>query len=98
MNQQDFLWKFYKLQSILLREDLGSLNHSTEGAKKEKHRSLSLTLLSFVCFEFVNDTDIPVIAPLRDMSGENVALIFQKAIDSWAGILKATGGKLEPAK
>ena len=40
--------------------------------------SLSLTLLSFVCFAFVNNTDIPVIAPIRDMTGEEVAPIFRK--------------------
>ena len=32
------------------------------------------------------------------MSGEEVTPIFQKAIDDWAGIVKATGGELEPAK
>ena len=41
---------------------------------------LSLTLLSFVCFAFVDDTDIPVTADTRNDTGEQVAAKFQKAI------------------
>ena len=60
--------------------------------------SLSTVLISFVCFAFVDDTDIPVTALDRFSTGKDVGPLFQKAIDDWAGIVRVTGGELESKK
>ena len=68
------------------------------GHHVEMSSSISLTLLSIVCFAFVDDTDLPVIATHRSDSGEIVAKKFQRALTDWAGVVAVTGGELEPAK
>ena len=60
--------------------------------------SLSVALISIVCFAFVNDTDLPVVAKSKQDTGETVAIQFQNALNDWAGIIRATGGELEPEK
>ena len=60
--------------------------------------SLSMTLISLVCFAFVDDTDLPVTALTKDMTGKEVGPLFQQALDRWAGLLQATGGDLAPKK
>ena len=60
--------------------------------------SLSLTLVSIVCFAFVDDTDVINTGTSRTTTGEEMLPKFQEALDRWAGALKATGGELAPAK
>ena len=60
--------------------------------------SISATLITLICFAFVDDTDLPCVASSVYESGESVALKFQKSLDDWAGTVKATGGELEPSK
>ena len=60
--------------------------------------SLSLALVSIVCFAFVDDTDLINSARSRYTTGEQMIPEFQEALDRWAGALKATGGELAPAK
>ena len=54
--------------------------------------------MSFVCFAFVDDTDVVHTAKDVDTTGETVAQEMQQAIDHWEGGLKATGGALVPEK
>ena len=57
----------------------------------------TLTLLSIVCFAFVDDTDLPLTGQ-KHSSGEDLINPFQEALDRWAGGLTVTGGELAPIK
>ena len=60
--------------------------------------ALSYTLIIFMCYAFVDDTDIIHTAKEVTTSGTEVAEEIQKAIDTWEGGLRATGGALVPSK
>ena len=57
----------------------------------------TLTLLSIVCFAFVNNTDLPITGQ-KSPSREDLINPFQEAFDRWAGGLTVTGGELVPIK
>lgn len=84
------LWAM--ISSIMIRV-MGKHNHGVN-----TRTSLSMTLISLVCFAFVDDTGLPVSAPQKNMTGEEVGQMFQEALDRWAGLLRATGGELAPEK
>ena len=54
-----------------------------------------LTLVGFVYFSFVNNTDLPVTGDLYSR-GEGLIKPFQEALNRWAGGLTVTGGELAP--
>ena len=57
----------------------------------------SQTLISLVCFAFVNNTNLPVIGESHS-NGEDVAPSFQDALDRCARGHTVTGGKLASHK
>jgi hypothetical protein len=58
----------------------------------------SKKLISFVCYAFVDDTDLVHTAKDDLTRGPKVLEEMQQAIDHWEGGLKATGGALVPEK
>jgi hypothetical protein len=60
--------------------------------------ALSATLVLFVCYAFVDDTDIIHSASTTDTPGEEVIFEMQEVLDRWGGTLRATGGALVPKK
>ena len=60
--------------------------------------SLSLSLISVVCFLYVDNCDIPVLAPTRTTVGEDIQVTFQEELDCWVNLLHATGGELDNDK
>ena len=55
----------------------------------------TLTLVGFVCFSFVDDTDLPMTGESHSRN-EDLIKPFQEALNQWAGGLKVTGGELAP--
>jgi hypothetical protein len=60
--------------------------------------ALSVMLITFVCYAFVDDTDLVHTAKDVHTSGEVVMKEMQEAIDMWEGGIRASGGALVPAK
>jgi hypothetical protein len=60
--------------------------------------ALTVSVVQFVCFAFVDDADVVHTAKDVNKSGDSVRQKMQQAIDHWEGGLKATGGALVPAK
>ena len=57
----------------------------------------TLTLLSIVCFAFVDNTDLPITGQ-KHSNGEDLINLFQEVLDRWAGGLTVTGSELAPIK
>ena len=53
---------------------------------------------ALVCFAFVDDTDLAVSAPSVSSTGEVLIALAQEALDTWAQVLCASGGELDPKK
>ena len=69
--------------------------------RKRKHgvnlRSfLSLSIISVVCFAFVDDTDLPMSVPTRNTVWEELKPLFQAELNCWSGPLTLKGGELDP--
>jgi hypothetical protein len=60
--------------------------------------AISGILLSFVCYAFVDDTDVIHVAISPLSTGEDVLLEMQTVIDRWEGGIRATGCALVPSK
>jgi hypothetical protein len=60
--------------------------------------ALSCGLVSFVCYAFVDDTDVIHSADSTATTGEEVMSEMQVVLDRWGGVLRATGGALVPKK
>ena len=60
--------------------------------------ALSVKLIAFVCYAFVNDTDLVDTAKDTTVTGDIILEEMQDAVDHWEGGLKATGGALVPSK
>jgi hypothetical protein len=60
--------------------------------------ALTVLVVQFVCFAFVDDADVVHTANDVNTSGDSVRQEMQQAIDHWEGGLKATGGALVPEK
>jgi hypothetical protein len=60
--------------------------------------ALTGSLVSFVCYAFVDDTDVIHSAVSTDTPGEEVIDEMQGVLDRWGGLLRATGGALVPKK
>ena len=59
---------------------------------------MTVEVVQFVCFAFVDDADVVHTAKDVDTTGDIVLQEMQQAIDHWEGGLKATGGALVPEK
>jgi hypothetical protein len=55
-------------------------------------------VVSFVCYAFVDDTDLVHMAKDMHTWGPGLLVKMQQAINHWEGGLKATGGALAPEK
>ena len=55
-------------------------------------------LIEFVCYAFVDDTDVVHTQKEERMTTEEVAKEFQDVITEWEESLRATGGALVPSK
>jgi hypothetical protein len=60
--------------------------------------ALSTTLITMVCYAFVNDTDVIQSACDVNQKGKAVIPQMQLSVDRWEGGLRATGGALVPSK
>ena len=60
--------------------------------------AVSNTLLTMVCYAFVDDTDVVQSACNVHQAGEDVVPQLQLSVDRWEGGLRATGGALVPSK
>jgi hypothetical protein len=60
--------------------------------------ALTGALISFVCYTFVDDTDVIHSAPTTATPGEEVIAEMQIVLDRWGGVLRATGGGSSPKK
>jgi hypothetical protein len=60
--------------------------------------ALTILVVQFVCFAFVDDVDVVHTAKDVDTTGHIVMQEMQQAIDHWEGGLRATGGALVPEK
>ena len=59
---------------------------------------LSLLILRIVGFAFVDNADLVEGAPDVYTPSDNLVAPFQKALNRWSGLLRATGGLLVPSK
>ena len=80
------LWAL--LSSILIK------NMKRHGHGVNLRSALSLSLVSIVCFAFVDDTDLAITGKDRLTTGEEVIEEFQPALDRWARSLIVSGGAL----
>jgi hypothetical protein len=60
--------------------------------------AITATLVTMVCYAFVDDTDVVQSACNVIQPGEEVVPQMQSSVDRWEGGLRATGGALVPAK
>ena len=60
--------------------------------------ALTLSLVSIVCFAFVDDTDLVISGKSLLSTGEEVCEEFQPAVDRWSRSLIVSGGALCPLK
>jgi hypothetical protein len=71
---------------------------STAGHGFHMLSAISTTLITMVCYAFVDDTDVVQSACDVNQPGEEVVSQMQAAVDRWEGGLRATGGALVPSK
>jgi hypothetical protein len=60
--------------------------------------AISVSLVVFVCYAFVDDTDVVHTAQDVNTKGEEILRQMQDVIDHWEGGLRATGGAIVPKK
>jgi hypothetical protein len=60
--------------------------------------ALTVSVVQFVCFAFVDDADVVHTAKDVDTTGDIVMQEMKQVSDHWEGGLKATGGALVPEK
>jgi hypothetical protein len=71
---------------------------ATQGHGFNLLSAMAGTLVSFVCYAFVDDTDVIHSAESIDTPGEVAIQEMQGVLDRWGGLLRATGGALVPSK
>jgi hypothetical protein len=71
---------------------------ATQGHGFNVLSAITRSLVSFVCYAFVDDTDVIHSALTNSIPGEQVITEMQVVIDRWGGLLRATGGALVPTK
>jgi hypothetical protein len=60
--------------------------------------AISCAIVSFICYAFVDDTDLVHTRPRDDISGADMIPEMQDALDHWEGGLRTSGGALVPSK
>jgi hypothetical protein len=60
--------------------------------------ALSSSIIAFVCYAFVDDTDLVHARPGQEHQGKYLIPEMQEAVDNWEGGLRASGGALVPSK
>ncbi len=60
--------------------------------------AMSVQLITFVCYAFVDDTDVVHTAQDVNTTGQDILIQMQQVIDHWEGGLRATGGAIVPKK
>jgi hypothetical protein len=60
--------------------------------------ALSCAVISFVCYAFVDDTDLVHTRAESDLPATDLIPEMQAAVDHWEGGLRASGGALVPSK
>jgi hypothetical protein len=60
--------------------------------------AMAVTLLMFICYAFVNNTDVLHTAQDVHTTGTTIMKEMQTVIDRWEGGLRATGGAIVPKK
>jgi hypothetical protein len=60
--------------------------------------ALTLVSVAFICYAFVDDTDVVHVGQDVNVTGEEILVQMQEVVDHWEGGLKATGGALVPSK
>jgi hypothetical protein len=71
---------------------------ATQGHGFNLLSALPGTLVSFVCYAFVDDKDVIHSAESTATAGESVIHDMQGVLDRWGGLLRATRGALVPSK
>ena len=56
-----------------------------------------MTMLTFVGFLFVDDTDLMITTKSADGTSRGLIDEVQRTLDAWEGYLRATGGALVPS-
>ena len=64
----------------------------------EMKSELSHSLISIVCFAFVDDTDLPISGQTRTTTGKDFQQPFQEAFDAWPNLITVIGGELYAKK
>ena len=54
--------------------------------------AITMAIIKFVCFAFVDDTDTIHMARDTDTPGEEVMGEMEEVVDMWEGAIRATGG------
>ena len=57
-----------------------------------------MTLITIAAFAYVDDTDLPMMAPNVNDTGKDIREAFQNQLDDWSKLLVASGGELDPNK
>ena len=73
-------------------------NMKRHGHGVKLRSALTLSLVSIVCFAFVDDTDLVISGKSLLSTGEEVCEEFQPAVDRWSRSLIVSGGALCPLK
>jgi hypothetical protein len=60
--------------------------------------ALSSSIIAFVCYAFVDDTDLVHTRPGQEHQGKDLIPKMQEAVDHWEGGLRASGSALVPSK
>ena len=60
--------------------------------------AISVSLVAFICYAFVDDTDVVHMAQDVHTLGEEILKQTQTVINHWEGGLRATGGAIIPKK
>ena len=70
----------------------------TEGFGINVLSALTKTLIQFVCYSFVDDTDLGHSTTSVNTPGETIMEEMQRALNLWEGGIRATGGAIVPEK
>lgn len=70
----------------------------TQGYGVNLITAMSLSVLQFVCYVFVDDADVIHSGATVETTGEEILGQMQEVVDHWEGGLRATGGAIVPSK
>jgi hypothetical protein len=70
----------------------------SEGFGAKFLTAMSLLMIHFVCYVFVDDSNVVHTGTTLDSTGKEVATTMQQVVDHWEGGLRATGGAIVAEK